>query len=400
MPGTELTQTTRRLPASSSLLLDVVRFGASVMVAVGHITQWHFSAGWHDLTTHAVESVAIFFVLSGFVIRYVTRLKYARIGEYWIDRASRIYSVVLPAILFTVLADWIASHVNPGYFYAHWGQYMDHPVQRVVQNLLFTSQFWSRSTALFSNSPFWSLSYECLYYGIYGCAFYLRGAWRWITVFGLIALGGAHIALLFPLWILGCVLYEIYDRLTTRPAGWRLHLSFAAIGTAGLLLWRPAVTAIFALKGGMTRFLMAHHHQPPNLYWMRDYYRVGIPAAFLMLWMLVAVHGLRVDARSWWARGVRVLAEGTFPLYVVHFPLYVFIASVIPYDHANPFAKIAMVLTAIAFGVWLAFPTNRFKDGMRNRLRDWFLPGDRIPAARSAETVSVLNSGIPSDASI
>jgi peptidoglycan/LPS O-acetylase OafA/YrhL len=388
MPGTGSTQTTRRLPASSSLLLDFVRFGASVMVAVGHVTQWHFSTGWPDLTTHAVESVGIFFVLSGFVIRYVTRLKYARIGEYWIDRASRIYSVVLPAVLFTIVADWIAMHANPDYFLAHWGALMDHPVQRVVQNLIFTSQFWSRSTALFSNGPFWSLSYECLYYAIYGCAFYLRGTLRWVTVLGLIALGGAHIALLLPLWILGCILYEIYDRLTSRPAGWRLHLCFAAVGTAGVLLWQPSIAAIFALKSGMTHFLLAHHHRPPNLYWMRDYYRVGIPAAFLMLWLLIVVHSWHTGAQSRWARGVRVLAEGTFPLYVFHFPLYVLIAALVPYDHANPVPKIAMLLTAVAFGVLLAFPTNRLKDGMRNRLRDWLLPGDRMPAARSAETVT------------
>jgi hypothetical protein len=51
-------------------------------------------------------------------------------------------------------------------------------------------------------------------------------------------------------------------------------------------------------------------------------------------------------------------------------------------------AKIALLLAAIAFGVLLAFPTNRLKDAMRNRLRDWFLPGDRMPTARSAETVA------------
>ena len=113
MPERNSRPLVRRLPASSSLLLDVVRFGASVMVAVGHVTQRHFSTGWSDLTTHAVESVGIFFVLSGFVIRYTTRLKYARIGEYWIDRVSRIYSVVLPAVLFTILADWIAARANP-----------------------------------------------------------------------------------------------------------------------------------------------------------------------------------------------------------------------------------------------------------------------------------------------
>jgi peptidoglycan/LPS O-acetylase OafA/YrhL len=379
--------TTRRLPASSSLLLDVIRFGASVMVAVGHITQGHFSAGWPDLTTHAVESVGIFFVLSGFVIRYVTRLKYARIGEYWIDRASRIYSVVLPAVLFTLLADWLAQRVNPAYFLMHWGQYMDHPIDRLVQNLLFTSQFWSRSTSLFSNGPFWSLSYECLYYAIYGCAFYVRGTLRWILVIGLIALGGAHIALLFPLWVLGCVVYEIYVRLASRKVSWRTHLSFAGIAVAGVLLWQPVVAAIFALKQGMTLFLWAHHHQPPNLAWMRDYYRVGIPAAFLMLWLLVAVDGWRLNERSRWAQGLRLLAEGTFPLYLVHFPLYVLIASVVPYNHANPVTKISMLLCAIAFGVLLAFPTNRLKEAMRSSLRRWLMPGDRMPLARSAETV-------------
>jgi peptidoglycan/LPS O-acetylase OafA/YrhL len=381
-------QTMRRLPASSSLLLDVIRFGAAVMVAVGHITQSHFSRGWPDLTTHAVEAVGIFFVLSGFVIRYVTRLKHARIGEYWIDRASRIYSVVLPAVLFTLLADWIAMRVNPAYFLAHWGQYMDHPVDRLVQNLLFTSQFWSRDTALFSNGPFWSLSYECLYYAIYGCAFYLRGPLRWVLVAGLILLGGAHIALLFPLWFLGCVLYEVYVRLTQGMTGRRMHLCFAVVALAGALLWRPVVAALFALKNGMTGYRLAHHHQPPNLHWMQDYYRVGIPAAFFMLWLLVAVDGLRLNERAQWARSLRLLAEGTFPLYLVHFPLYVLIASVIPYNHANPAAKIAMLLAAIVFGVLMAFPTNRLKDAMRNRLRNFLLPGKRMPAARSAETVA------------
>ncbi len=387
MPGTDSTLMTRKLPAASSLLLDVVRFGASVMVAVGHLTQSHFSTGWRDMTTHAVESVGIFFVLSGFVIRYVTRLKYARIGEYWIDRASRIYSVVIPAILFTVLADWIAVHVNRGYYLANWGDVMDHPTQRVVQNLLFTSQFWSRSTALFSNGPFWSLSYECLYYAIYGCAFYLRGVRRWICVFGLIALGGAHIALLLPLWVVGCVLYEVYVRLTARRASVGTHAIFAAVAVASALLWRTAISVLFAVKTSLSGVLLTHHHQPPNLHWMLDYYRVGIPAAFLMLWMLVAVDGLRWDVRAAWARTIRALAEGTFPLYLLHFPLYVLIAAVVPYSHASVAAKLTMLVVAIAFGVVMAFPTNRLKDWMRRGLRDWFVPGDPMPAARSAETV-------------
>jgi peptidoglycan/LPS O-acetylase OafA/YrhL len=382
------------------LLLDVVRFGAAVMVAFGHVTQPFFSVGWPNLIDHAVEAVGVFFVLSGFVIRYVTRLKHApigeyRISEYWIDRASRIYSVVIPAILFTVLADWIALRANSGFYLAHWGQFMDHPGSRLLQNVLFTSQFWSRSTALFANGPFWSLSYECLYYAIYGCAFYLRGALRWVAALALIALGGPHIAFLFPLWILGCGLYEMYAWLVTpgrRGAEFRrgrVHLVFAVFCVCAIALWRPAGLACYALYMGITHLLVAHHHHPVEVFWlMRPYYRVGLPAGFLMLWALIGVDGLRIDTKARWVRTIRILAEGTFPLYLMHFPLYVLIAAVVPYNYANPVSKIAMLLAAIAFGVLLAFPTNRIKDAMRSRLRDWFMRGDRIPAARSAETVA------------
>jgi peptidoglycan/LPS O-acetylase OafA/YrhL len=363
------------------------------MVAFGHLTQHYFSNGWRDFTDPAVEAVGVFFVLSGFVIRYVTRLKYARIGEYWIDRASRIYSVIIPAILFTLLADWVAMHANPGFYAAYWGQFTDHFESRLLQNLLFTSQFWLRRTQLFSNSPLWSLSYEWLYYAIYGCAFYLRGAWRWIAAIGLVALGGPHIAFLFPLWVLGCALYELYEWLVSpRRAAWfrrvGVHAGFAIVALTGLLLHPVARLLSVVVKAIDYLALRSHHVHTDVFSMMLIYYRVSIPAAFLMLWLLVAVHGLKVEARSRWVRSIRILAEGTFPLYVIHFPLYVLVASVIPYDHGNPVAKIALLLAAIAFGVLLAFPTNRLKDAMRNRLRDWFLPGDRMPAPRSAETVA------------
>ncbi|HEX6495182.1 MAG TPA: acyltransferase [Acidobacteriaceae bacterium] len=393
MPHEEQPSKPRRLPVASSLLLDVVRFGAAVMVAIGHVTQGFFSTGWPDLTDNAVEAVGIFFVLSGFVIRYVTRQKYARIGEYWIDRASRIYSVIIPAVLFTLLADWIALHANSAFYLAHWGKYMDHPGSRLLQNLTFTSQFWSRDTQFFSNTPLWSLSYECLYYAVYGCAFYLRGVWRWIAAIALLALAGPHIVFLFPLWLLGCALYELYEWLVSpRRAVWfrrvGVHAAFAAVGLAGML--SHAVGRFLSLFGNTVDYLATRSHHPATSVFsmMLIYYRVSIPAAFLMLWLLIVVDGLRVDTHSSSVRALRVLAEGTFPLYVFHFPFYVVMASLIPYDHANAMAKIGMLLAAIALGVVLAFPTNRLKDAMRRRLRDWFIPGDRMPAARSAETVA------------
>lgn len=381
-------RTPTKLPTATSVLLDVVRFGASLMVAIGHLTQPFFSTGWPNLITHAVEAVAVFFVLSGFVIRYVTRLKYGLFREYAVDRAARIYSVVLPAVLFTVIADAISRHVNPAYYNGNWGMYATHPGDRLIQNLLFTSQFWSRSTALFSNGPFWSLSYEVVYYAIYGCVFYLRGVWRWIAAAGLIALGGAHIALLFPLWLLGCLLYDLYERLSRYAASWRTHALFALAALTGILLRSSVIATIFAAKGVLAGFLLAHHHRPPNLHWMLDYYRVGIPTAFLLLWGGLVVDRLRMDARAGWVRVVRKFAEGTFPLYLFHFPLYVLIASVIPYAHESVPAKLLMLLTVVTAGILLAQPTDWLKDRLRQGMRRLLLPHRPLPVARSAETLT------------
>lgn len=390
------TRSTRRLPDSSSLLLDLVRFSAALMVAFGHLTQHYFSRGWQDSTGHAVEAVGVFFVLSGFVIRYVSRVKSGKIGEYWIDRASRIYSVLLPAIGFTLVVYWIAMRINPGYYLPNWGPFSNHLLGLLALNLSFSSQLWSITANFLCNGPLWSISYECVYYAIYGCAFYLRGWKQWVSILALCGLAGPRILFLFPLWLLGCCIYEIYAwAVTPGRSGFnipraRLHLGFVACGLLCALLWHPIGRMSYAGHMAFSQMPLWHGHAPGEVFWgMLDYYRGGLPAAFFMLWGLIVCDGIQIKTTQRWARILRILAEGTFPLYVVHFPLYVLIAAVIPYDHANPVPKIVMLLAAIAFGVLLAVPTNHLKDAMRNGLRKWFMPKDRIPAPCSAETVVV-----------
>jgi peptidoglycan/LPS O-acetylase OafA/YrhL len=358
------------------------------MVACGHLTQKYFSTGWQDHTTLAVNAVGIFFVLSGFVIRYTTRLKYHRIGEYWVDRAARIYSVVLPAVLFTIVADLIARGVNPGYYLGNWAPYIDHPALRLFTNLTFTSQVWSKSIALFSNGPFWSLSYECFYYVLYGCAFYLTGWRRWTSILLIGALAGPHILFLLPLWLLGCVIFDLYDFLRgSKRSKLILNLYFVVAGMIGFLLRHVAFDVVFALKARLAGFFLTHHHQPINLRWTLDYYDVGIPAAFLLLWSVWAMAWLQEPGPSPAARWIRVMAEGTFPLYLFHFPCLVLIAAVVPYDHASVWEKSVILAVVLAVGIFLAKPTNQLKNLLRGWMRNKFIPANALPEARSVETV-------------
>ncbi len=48
----------------------------------------------------SVNAVAVFFVLSGFIIRHITSIRPMTAQKYAVDRLSRIYSVTLPAVLF------------------------------------------------------------------------------------------------------------------------------------------------------------------------------------------------------------------------------------------------------------------------------------------------------------
>jgi peptidoglycan/LPS O-acetylase OafA/YrhL len=380
--------TVRKLPVATSLYLDVIRFAAALTVACGHLTQKYFSTGWQDHTMLAVNAVGIFFVLSGFVIRYTTRLKYHRVGEYWIDRSARIYSVVLPAVLFTVVADGSARTFNPAYYLGNWSGNLDHPALSLFTNLTFTSQVWSESIPLFSNGPFWSLSYECFYYVLYACAFYLSGMRRFVSVLLIGLFAGPHILLLLPLWLLGCAIFDAYERLrASSVAKPLLHLAFAAAGVLGFLLRHRAFVVVFDLKSSLARVFLAHHHQPINLRWTLDYYSVGIPAAFLLLWSAVSMETLKGPRPSVVTRAVRLMAEGTFPLYLFHFPCLVLIAALVPYNHGSAATKIVILLLIVVVGVSLAVPTSRLKNVLRDWLRRKFMPADAMPEARPVETI-------------
>ncbi len=94
---------------------------------------------------------------------------------YFIDRASRIYSVVVPALVITVLCEIAARAFYRPMFVFPPLPWHDLPFQ-IGANLIFQAQDWGYEISPLSNDAFWSLSFECLYYVVYGLLFYrVRG---------------------------------------------------------------------------------------------------------------------------------------------------------------------------------------------------------------------------------
>jgi peptidoglycan/LPS O-acetylase OafA/YrhL len=348
------------LTTSESLALDVIRVAAAAVVAFGHLTQHYFSTSWTDLTVYARCAVAVFFLLSGFVIRYVTTRRPATLGRFLGDRASRIYSVALPALLFTLLADTLARHLNPA-FYANWQASYTHPLYRIGANLLFCGQLWTHGIVPLSNSPFWSVNYEVAYYLLYACWFYLAGITRWLSIAALCLFFGPRVLYLAPLWILGCALHDLYQHpkrtaitASTLTLLTTLIAFFTLVSTALAHNhpWGPAPFVRISLSSGV---------RPPD-------YLFGLLAAAAFIPILYVARQLTLSRDNATVRAIHFISEGTFPIYLLHFPLYVLIAACIPYNHATVLPKLLIFASVLALGILAGHPCNLLKNKIRAAL--------------------------------
>ena len=99
---------TRTLTKFQSLYLDFVRISAALCVFIYHLTG--MPSNWPIIefirNSHLGDyAVAVFFALSGYVIAYVTSEKERDFTQYAINRAARVYSVAIPAIVLTLAAN-------------------------------------------------------------------------------------------------------------------------------------------------------------------------------------------------------------------------------------------------------------------------------------------------------
>ena len=157
-------------PSRRFFWLDWVRFGAAFWVLVFHARNGNWTA-WENLEAHfknkltlvffgitrtGPEAVYIFFVLSGFlvggkVIEKVMLGKFS-IRDYVIERTSRLFVPLLPALLFT----------------AGLGRLDCQPISftQLLGNALGLQNIFCDVFA--GNDPLWSLSYEMWFYLLAG----------------------------------------------------------------------------------------------------------------------------------------------------------------------------------------------------------------------------------------
>lgn len=362
------------LSPSASFLLDLIRFTAALMVVAAHLGHPEFHTGFRDRQLLGDIAVPIFFVLSGFVIRFLTRSREHTLLDFAIDRAARIYSVALPAMALTLISAALVYLLAPHYYLHFWAGVSDDPVTRIGLNLLFLSQSWGHNTIPFVDTPFWSLSYECLFYLAYALAFFLRGARRALALSLWAAVAGPQVLLLLPAWWFGCLVYDLHHALRHHFAARLLRRVTVAVAAAAVGLYacgHPAlltlpVRAVIAFSS-LPNPLLLLHQQPrrATLFALA----VAALAAVAMLLLLLIADLVTLTARNLWVRRFRHLADGTFAIYLMHCPLLTLAATL---GFLRPQRTVLDLTTAAAICLLLvaaARPFDRFKLTLRAGLR-------------------------------
>jgi peptidoglycan/LPS O-acetylase OafA/YrhL len=347
--------TPAHLPPAFSVLLDLLRFLAALLVVVGHLTQSYFSKGWPNLTSMSYNMVAVFFVLSGFVIRYTVDRKPAKPVDYFIHRLARIYSVLIPAVIFTLAADFIARSVNPNFYNFHFYEASTHLLQRIAAVLFFVNEAYGQDVALMSNSPIWSLGYEVPYYIAFGIFFYLRGGWRWLLLALLVGILGPNIFVLFPLWLAGCWLYTLTQH--THASGKTGVLLLLLLAVEAVIFQHFPDIDVKALPDNwqwLTTVWAGRSQEFPSFYAAGTLTITGILAAYHLQASYASLL-LKIQ------QPIKALASTSFSLYLYHFPCLVLIRACFPYDKTDTFSKLAVLLSVFLVCYGLAQVTEKKK---------------------------------------
>src|SRR5438128_2185162 len=127
-----------------SLYLDGLRFGAAFAVFVSHYAVGRISGGlFWQVAGYGRTAVLVFFVLSGFVIAWVTETRERSLEEYALSRVARLYSVIIPAFVVTAALDHLAMAVDPRLYGAEWGHGTSHPVLGFALSAVFLGESWT-----------------------------------------------------------------------------------------------------------------------------------------------------------------------------------------------------------------------------------------------------------------
>lgn len=320
--------------------LNLSRWCAALLVVIHHVrhlivVDYQYAEhvtlldkGLYFITGFGHESVVIFFVISGFLVGGISldrwRAQGPDLAAYFAARISRIYTVLIPALLIGLGLDLVGlTWFNASELYTNSIQYntisLNHAIDATMNLPTLLGNFFMLqgivTPTLGSNGPLWSLSYEWWYYCIFAClAAAATGNGRARV---LVAVLGCAMLLLLPtriplwgsIWVLGMMCYRWVKSTAWRPA--------PILGLGLFVLAMLASRLSHDMDNAVSREALF-------VAFGRD---LGLGLAFA----LALVSSARLAAR--WGRFLPALnerlADFSYSTYLLHFPAMMIVVAVL-----------------------------------------------------------------------
>ncbi len=393
-----------RYGTMSSVHLDAIRGAAALVVLLGHTRDLFFSSltatfSAPEITAATLpfrhmsgsvtignEAVIIFFVLSGYLvggsaIRDIRNKRWSW-KRYLIQRSTRLWVVLLPALLLGVAVDHLGLQLFSGphsIYSCPAGQTLVpcNIAQRVSPRVVAANVFFLQTILVDTagtNNALWSLANEFWYYLAFPmCLLALEPAEsksrRALYIVALLILGmfvGRRISLLFFVWLLGALIYTLPLKIPRKVLSVAIYL----------------VPALFPLSVLVVR--QAHLPRYPAQW--------AVALSFSVL-LYVVLHSNGPARGGVYKTVAGLFSRMSYSLYLVHLPIAVLLCACMnspwqPWDksllHLAAYLLLNVVLVGFAFLFYRAFEANT--DTIRHAIFD---PHTRPRMARGIPDIDV-----------
>ena len=328
-------------------------------------------ANMSEYTSPAHEAVIVFFVLSGFfvgggVLRAWQSNKWSW-KTYGIQRLTRLWIVLIPALLITVALDKTGLHffgLDSAYGRPHWESVISPAILNTLNFRTFFGCLFFLQRILVeplgSNGALWTLAYEFWFYVAFPLglsALSPRLSWPARLVNAVLFIGagvfvGKTISAYFLIWLMGAALQLIPKRL---PA-----IRVRVLAPISLIVLLVVSTALWALKWDL---------------FVSDVIE-GLACAWLCY---VLLHETDDAPRNAYMSVSRGLSDMSYTLYLTHLPIMTFLCSLLLWygitrghdlKHFGIFAGVCAITFGLCYLVYLCF--EQHSDKVRRKLMATF----------------------------
>ncbi|TFC33959.1 acyltransferase [Cryobacterium sp. TMT2-42-4] len=369
--------------------INILRTVAALFVVLGHARTLllvdydnapHNGAqvALYGVTAIGHQAVVVFFVLSGYWVGG-SLLRKARQGRfswpsYLADRTTRLWVVLVPALVLTLALDAIGRR-----YFGAMTAYVGDPRyggvaldQRPIDGLTFFGNVFFmggiRVPTFGSNTALWSLGFEFWMYVIAAIillAFFVRGRSRLILI--VVAIGSAflvgdRVLVYVPVWLLGALVATSAPRLDR----WAHRINPRTLLTLRLTAGFAALGAAVAVRG---------LNSLPTI--VGDYI-VAVPAAVLMATLTTGF--IKESTERTILGKFSTLANSSFSLYAIHVPILVLLVSALGIQVNNRWPSdllhwtyLLIIVAGLSAGGWVfakgtEMHTDRIRRAVKSRL--------------------------------